>query len=148
VRPFAPPPAALSAASYTRFNDERADAQRVDSAVVVFPFHPDDTLAFTPRLARPVRPVALSPAARRLADSLVQAVERTQGRAAARYRYQYLPAVDGRGATHVWVQGQCAPPSWWTSRTVTHKGGGRCFYRVQLDLTARRYASFSPNADR
>ena len=149
VRPSAPPPAPLSAAvaaSYSPFSGVRADAQRADSTVVVFPFHPDDTLAFRPRLVRPVGPATLSPAERRLADSLVQAVERAEQLPAYRYRYQYLPAVDGRGVTHVWVQGFCRYPSWWTTRALLYKGGGDCFYRVQLNLTTRRYATFGTNA--
>ncbi|MBF9239887.1 hypothetical protein I2I05_21020 [Hymenobacter sp. BT683] len=149
VRPSAPAPASFSAevaTSYARFQDVRADAQRADSTVVVFPFHPDDTLAFRPRLVRPVGPVTLSPAERRLADSLVQAVERTEQLPAYRYRHQYLPAVDGRGATHVWVQGFCRVPSWWTTQATSYKGGGDCFYQVQLNLTTRRYDAFRTNA--
>ncbi|WBA44197.1 hypothetical protein [Hymenobacter canadensis] len=150
VRPSAYPQAPLSAAaeaSYARFGGVRPDAQRSDSTVVVFPFHPDDTLAFAPRLLSPVGPATLSPNERRLTDSLVQAVERAQQLPAYyRYRYQYLPAVDGRGVTHVWVQGMCAPSASWTTRTVAAKGGGDCFYRVQLNLSTRRYTAFGTNA--
>ena len=149
VRPSAPTSAPLSAAaaeSYARFYGVRADVQRADSTVVVFPFHPDDTLAFRPRLVRPVGPATLSLVERRLADSLVQAVERAEQLPAYRYRYQYLPAVDGRGATHVWVQGFCRYPSGWTTQAVSYKGGGACFYTVQLNLTTRHYTAFGINA--
>ena len=151
VRPSAHSSVPLSAAtqaSYARFAGVRPDAQRADSTVVVFPFHPDDTLAFAPPLVRPVGPATLSPAERRLTDSLVQAVERAEQLPAYRYHYQYLPAVDGRGGTHVWVQAMCAPIMSWSTRTIAPKGGGNCFYQVQLNLTTRRYTAFGPNASK
>ncbi len=135
-------------ARFNRFYAPRADAQRADSNVVVFPFHPDDTLAFVPRLTGPLVPAALSPAEAGATDSLVRAVEHAHPVASPpyRYRYQYLPVVDGRGAKHVWVNAFCRSPSSWATQVVAFKGGGACFYRVQLNLTTRRYASFSTNA--
>jgi len=147
VRPSTNSPAPLSAAvaaSDARFGDARPDAPRADSTVVIFPFHPDDTLAFVSRLVHPVGPATLSPAERRLTDSLVQVVERVQQ--LPTYHYHYLPAVDGRGVTHVWVQATCAPSALWSTRTTTAKGGGVCIYQVQVNLSPRRYTAFGTNA--
>ena len=125
----------------------RPDAQPAGSTAVVFPFHPDDTLAFAGfPLVRPLTAVTLSPAELQRVDSLVQAVERDQGLRARDYRHQYVPVVDGRGARLVWVNGFCRADSAWTRRVVSYKGGGVCFYRAQLELATRRYTGFGTNA--
>jgi hypothetical protein len=141
-----PPLSATNQAGFIRFYGPRADALRADSNVVVFPFHPDDTLAFFPRLAGPLASAVLSSIEAMITDSLVKEVEAAHQVAHYGHRYQYLPAVDSRGAKHMWVNAFCRSDASWTSAVVAYKGGGACFYSVQLNLTTRRYTAFHTNA--
>jgi hypothetical protein len=61
------------------------------------------------------------------------------------YRRQYVAVINEKGEKEVWINCFCSELEGWTKEIIVVKDGGKCYFNLKVNLTARRYYDFGVN---
>jgi hypothetical protein len=64
-----------------------------------------------------------------------------------KYKFQFVPALNGQGEKEVYVNGFCMELSNWQTQIVFVDDGGSCFFQFYINLTKKTFDRFAVNGD-
>lgn len=65
-----------------------------------------------------------------------------------KYKFQYIPATRENGDKEVWVNGFCkAFDDRWKKEIISVDDGGKCFFNLYINLTAKKYRDLQINGE-
>jgi hypothetical protein len=114
---------------------------------VILPFQPSNARLF--HLAGPLQPTSLSKRELLQLDSLLLLVQQEHQLSLQRHYRQYIGVLDSIGQKTVWVNALCRiydSEEYWKKDIYQVKGGGACYWSVQINLTTAQSSYFSKNA--
>lgn len=61
------------------------------------------------------------------------------------YKKQYFPFTNASGGREIYINCFCDEQPVWQSKKVEVTGGGKCYFQLAVNLTARKYSNFHVN---
>lgn len=66
----------------------------------------------------------------------------------AEYKRQFVPFVNEKGEKEIWVNCFCSENfDDWRTRVVAVEDGGKCFFNLRVNLTAKKYGNLNVNGE-
>jgi hypothetical protein len=67
----------------------------------------------------------------------------------SKYMLQYQPSINNKGEKEVWIEGFCDDlgGDWRKPTASSVQDGGKCFFRLNINLHLKRYTDFAINSE-